>query len=135
MRTEMTEEQRRDAERLDRYIAREQLASVMNETKWLELRHLMLTQAPFRPRWRTKCLRNESPSGWDSDRYYHLPQPFKVIEWLEIDPMQSTRIGHLVPDQQVDHRDALLHLLASKSIPHEVANGYIKIRGYLRPTA
>jgi len=69
-----TEDQIKDADRLQRYIEREQLVSVMNNTKWHELRALMLEEASFSPRYRVKCLRTTDDRAycWDGDWYHHL---------------------------------------------------------------
>jgi hypothetical protein len=128
-----TEDQKKNAERLRRYIQREQLASVMNDTKWRELRALMLEAASFSPRYRVKCLQEPSPpeTAWDKDWRYHLPT-FKTIEWLDIDPVQSDRKGRLVPAVQVDRTAELEALLGSRSIPFEHEGGFLRVYGYRR---
>lgn len=131
-----TADQIKDAERLQRYIEREQLVSVMNNTKWSELRALMIDEASFSPRYRVKCLRttDERPYYWGADWYHHLPT-FKAIEWLEIDPVDRERKGHLVPDIVTDKRDELEQLLGSRSIPFEWEGEFIRVYGYRRPAA
>ena len=130
-----TEEQHKDAERLRRYIQREQLVSVMNDTKWRELQALMADEATFSPRWRVKCVRDSEPSGWDTDWCNHLPYPFKNIEWVDIDPVHTERVGHIVPDRREDRTGEIERLLEAKSIPYDHVDGCIRVQGYLRPTA
>ena len=71
-----TEDQRKDRERLESYIKRESLCSIMNNTKWEKLRNLMLNECERKPAWRVKCLRDkrEAEPQWDGDWYYHLPE-------------------------------------------------------------
>lgn len=131
-----TEDQNKDAERLQRYIEREQLVSVMNDTKWSELRALMIHECSFSPRYRVKCLRADDgwAERWDADWQYHLP-PFKEIEWIEIDPLHRKRIGHVVPDAVVDKTAELQQLLDSRTIPYEWESGWMRVYGYRRTGA
>ncbi|MFC1609731.1 DUF6678 family protein [Myxococcota bacterium] len=129
----MTEEQNRDAGRLQRYIEREQLVSVMNDTKWRELQVVITEELSFRPRYRVKCLRGADDFYWDTDWHTHLPT-FKEIEWLEIDPICKERQGRLVPDIATDKSAELESLLQSVSIPFERRDGLIRVYGYHRPT-
>src|SRR5687767_8530237 len=98
----MTEEQERDLRRLRRHVQEQQLVSVMNETKWSELRQLMI-EHPRSPRYRLQCLLSPptDPESWERDWHYHLPA-FVWIEWLDIDPIYRTRRGHLLDDEKVD---------------------------------
>jgi hypothetical protein len=129
----MTEEQERDLRRLHRYVQRQQLVSVMNDTKWRELRQLMI-ERPRRPKFRVQCLRSPPPNSasWDGDWHYHLPT-FVWIEWLDIDPIYRIRRGHLVADDTIDLTTELIPLLEERSIPFEVEDSLIRIYGYRRP--
>jgi hypothetical protein len=129
----MTAEQERDLERLHRHVQEQQLVSAMNDTKWRELRQLMI-ERPRSPRYRLQCLLSPptNPDSWDGDWYYHLPT-FVWIEWLDIDPIYRTRRGHLVEDEKVDLTEELVPLLQARSIPFEAHGSFIRIYGYRRP--
>lgn len=129
----MTEEQERDLRRLQRYVQEEQLVSVMNDTKWRELRQVMI-ELPRSPKYRLQCLLSPptAPDNWDGDWYYHLPT-FVWIEWLDIDPIYQTRRGHLLKDELTDLTRELTPLLEAHSIPFEANGPFIRIHGYRRP--
>ncbi|MGF2687284.1 DUF6678 family protein [Marinobacter sp. DUT-3] len=129
-----TDEQAKDRQRLERYIARKALASVMSNTKWEKLRALMIEESDRRPVWRVRCLRDtrEVEPQWDGDWYYHLPE-FKHIEWLEISPIQKERKGYLLPDKVTDNTDYFVGLLKSNNIPFSIEGESLRIWGYLRP--
>jgi hypothetical protein len=128
-----TEEQKKDRERLDRYIVREQLVCVMNNTKWAKLRDLMVGLRDASPRYRIMCLRVDDERGcyWDGDWYYHLPL-FKSIEWLDIDPIVRRSISPLREDKK-DITQILVDLLRNNHIPFSMGKEYIRIWGYNRP--
>ena len=126
-----TEDQKKDRERLVRYIAREQLVSVLNDTKWAKLRVLMLEFGYPRPRYRVRCLR-ETGEYWDGEWYYHLPT-YKYIEWLDIDPVVREIRGHLLEDKKTDYTQKLIDLLKGNHIPFSIEGTFIRIWGYQRP--
>jgi hypothetical protein len=131
--TVMTEQQEKDLRRLRRYVQEEQLVSVMNDTKWRELRQIMI-ERPRRPRYRVQSLLSPpaNPDSWEGDWYYHLPT-FVWIEWLDIDPIFRTRRGHLLEEDKVDLTGELVPLLEAQSIPFELGAPFIRIYGYRRP--
>jgi hypothetical protein len=78
----MTSEQKKDNERLRRYIEREQLYPVMNETKWRETMKAMQSIEGFTARrLRVKCLRDPEPptTHWHVDFPNDFPYPFGAI--------------------------------------------------------
>jgi len=132
-----TEDQKKDTDRLERYIVRESLISIMNNTKWKELRNLILNNFSFSPKYRVKCLRQPGANEcyWETDWQHHLPSPYKVIEWVDIDPIQYHHLGGLVDDIREDKTEELSCLLRAKSIPFEVEGIYLRIYGYRRSPA
>jgi hypothetical protein len=128
-----TADQEKDAERLERYIEREQLVSSMNDTKWRELQAAMASVAPYPPRYRVKCLRMLEPhvESWERDWSTHLPT-YKAIEWVDIDPIRRERRGQLLKDLETDQTDELIELLRKHSIPFEPNSPYLRIYGYRR---
>lgn len=63
-----------------------QYYSACNDTKWLELRALVLSfSASNRPKFRSKCITNGYTSKWDGEWFYHFVDGgFKDIEWFEL---------------------------------------------------
>jgi uncharacterized protein DUF6678 len=126
-----TEDQKKDCERLHRYIVREQLVSHMNNTKWDKLRELMVELGNECPLYRVQCLRAPPAHGWDGDWYYHLPT-YKSIEWLDIDPILRERRGQLLEDKKMDYTQRYVNLLKENHIPFSFEGEYIRIWGYQR---
>lgn len=131
----MTPDQQKDHDRLNRYIARESLVPVMNNTKWKETILALQSVDGFWVQFRVKCLRDmQEPVGWDRSFPYHIPTPYRVIEWLEVNPVVTTRVGALVKPRQADFRAAIREALQRYSIPNEERDGAIRIYGYKRPS-
>jgi hypothetical protein len=95
-----TEDQKKDAERLRRHIAREGLVSIMNDTKWRTLRSAILTETSYQPRYRVKQVRGSIPSldAWERDWEFQFPNPALSIEWIDTDPFENVRRGALLDD-------------------------------------
>lgn len=126
-----TEEQKKDEKRLQSLIEREGLVSVMNNTKWENLRSSMLDLKDKAPMWKVTCLRSKiSESYWDGDWCHHLPT-FKFIEYLDIDPIQKIRKGGLVEDE-IDNTKLIINLLEKNLIPFSIEGKYLRIWGYTR---
>ena len=115
-----TPEQKKDRERLARYIQREQLTSVMSNSKWRRVRQA-IPQSLFL-RFRVKNLRGDEPAPdcWEAD-YYHVFGCPESIEWLEIETQESTQ--------------AVTEALRCHGIPFTLAPGGVRIWGYVRPGA
>ena len=115
----MTSEQQKDAERLERHIAREGLSSVMNETKWREAMGILRDLMNYDVQFRVKDVRSEtSGNRWDGSFPYHVPRPYKTIEWMDID------VG--------DRIELVAEAFSAKSIPFHFGGAYIRIQGYTR---
>jgi len=121
-----TDEQRKDRERLGRYIVRHQLVSHMNDTKWRAAVQSLLA-IPFRPGFRVRCVRDagDPPPRWESSFPEHVPT-FVHIEWLEINPMSGE-------EPPRDLSDAVTAALRAANVSFEQRDGAIRIVGYTRP--
>lgn len=97
------------------------MITVMNTTKWQELRIAMHELTSNRPKWRTKCVTNGYISEWDGEWYYHFSEGgFKEIEWVEIKV------------ENEEQKRMVLKELKSIHLPgHEVDVGY-KVYGYVQ---
>ena len=129
----LTEEQKKSAERLTRYIERERLVSVMNDTKW---RRLLEALAPiqgvleFR---RKEVGQDESQlESWNSDIYYMMAG-WRSIEWLDISAQRSFRRGVLLAPEINDQTSLLLQTVRVADVPFSRQEYGIRIWGYLRP--
>lgn len=96
------------------------LISVMNNTKWEELRFAMYELGPLTPKWRTRCIENGYVTSWDREWFYHFREGgYEVTEWVEIE----------VTSQEQD--TAVYQALSRIHVPGEsVANGY-RVYGYV----
>ncbi len=130
----MTPEQEKDNDRLRQYIEREQLYPVMNNTKWRKSIDALLSIEGFAVHFRVKCLRSAEPSidYWDGGFPEHIPYPFKVIEWLDIDPLMKIHRGKLVAPEIRDFTVKAMQALSSKNIPFVQIGKVIRINGYTR---
>ena len=131
-----TLEQQKAAQRLARYIEREQIVGLMNDTKWREVIHAIQAIAGYVPQFRVKDLLGPEPAddAWDGSFPHHVPRPFKIIEWLEFEPVVRIPRGQLVAPEATDYTEALMAALRSVSVPFEQRGPYIRIWGYSRPS-
>ncbi len=86
----LTPEQQKDEERLNRYISREGLASVMNDTKWREAIQVLQDVMGYSVRFRVKVVRGSEPPTdyWDGSFPEHFRAPsYKSVEWMEVNTL------------------------------------------------
>jgi hypothetical protein len=119
-------------------VEREQLASVMNDTKWTELADAMQTFQPP-PAWRCKDISATAPGPWDTEWCYHI-QPFHTIEWLEIEFVHATpKTGkvsaRLTPAERTEAEARLRATLSALGVPYSIEEGLVRVWGYTRPGA
>jgi len=118
-------------------VEREQLASVMNTTKWEELAAAMRAFQPL-PDWRSKDITAPGAGPWDAEWTAHL-RPFHTIEWLEIGFITPRctpgrpRLHHLTPIERADADTRLRVALSALGVPWSLeAGGVVRIWGYTR---
>jgi hypothetical protein len=109
-----------DARRVRRLMERDGLCSLMNDTKWRELRSGLLA-LKFPPRLRVRDLL--APAGyvtpWDHYWYDHL-MPSVSLEWVELDL------------QSVPAREPILDVLRKVGVPYAEVEGNLRVHGYSR---
>jgi hypothetical protein len=129
----LTEDQKKDAERLARYIEREQLVSVMNDTKWQRLFDVLEPiqgSLDFR---RKDVRRNERGSErWCSD-FYMMLGGWSSIEWLDIRARLSVPRGALLQSKVQDNTPCLIQAVRRAGVRFCLHEQCIRIWGYLRP--
>ena len=118
-------------------LEREQLASIMNDTKWEELAAAMQALHPL-PDWRCKEISAAGPGEWDAEWCYHV-RPFHPIEWLEIGfvrpksaPGRYAPVA-LTPAERADAEARLRETLWALGVPFSLEDGLVRVWGYIRP--
>ena len=95
------------------------MLSLMNDTKWDELRLAMYELGPLSPKWRTLDVENGHLSEWDGEWFYHFRNGgYKFIKWVEI-AIES-------PAQ----RQAVLTELAKVHVPGKSTETGFRVLGY-----
>lgn len=113
------------------------LASVMNQTRWEELRATMLS-LPFKPVFQLQAIPGPREPLWSSDQVTsqgcwcaECIEPFWAIEWIRILPCLWQDRGALVPPVLVgDCSDALRAELKRLSLPFREDDRGFWIHGY-----
>jgi hypothetical protein len=92
----LTEDQKKDTDRLARYVEREQLVSLMSDTKWQRLFSSLEPIAGWLDFRRKDVLGSDQASvSWCSD-FYHMFEDGSGIEWLDIRARLTIPRGALV---------------------------------------
>ena len=119
-------------------VQRKGLYSVMNNTKWRELREAMMREIPFSPPYIVKDIINEKVElpafdkdvwyigGWEYENFY----PFVGIEWIKIRPRYIAYRGKLIDGEMIDETAEFIEVLEKYQIPYEEENGAYVIYGY-----
>jgi hypothetical protein len=105
-------------DKLNAYLQREQITSVLNDTKWKRLFDSLSAIDHYYLDFRRKDLDREETEIWKSDLYECFGLWHK-IEWVEIRTEQ-------------DHIQELTNAIKNSGVPFSVSNGVFKIWGYLR---
>lgn len=123
-------------------IEERQLTSVMNDTKWEELRRAVATTFPFKPPYQTKsiledtsdaeCLSVKANQSGDWDDGF--PYPTASIEWMRILPIVKEARGYIIEPEIHDLTDEFHHILGRLNIPFVMEGEIICIFGYVRDT-
>ncbi|MCG6170123.1 hypothetical protein LFX25_19660 [Leptospira sp. FAT2] len=96
----------------------EEYLSVMNETKWKEIKLLMVNYS-FLVYWRTKDLYTQHISNWDGEWFYHFTLGgYKTIELLEIKVVEEEKFEQVLADLKAIH------------VPGKINDKIITIYGY-----
>ena len=119
--------------KLIKYIEKNQIASVLNNTKWERLLE-ELRKIDGCLDFQRKDLDEPEPEidRWDGD-LYHVLGEWQQIEWLNIRALVSESKGILLKPVVTDHIHLLIEALTKAGIPFEMHNDGVRIWGYLRP--
>ncbi len=122
------------------------LYSVMNNTKWAELKTGIQT-LPFAPPFVIKRVDEEKSvyHEFDENAYYLgdwgdgldcflgsdiYATPFFAIEWIKVRPCYLKMQGWLIPPEVLDETEEFITILKSNHIPYEERQGVFMIFGY-----
>jgi len=119
---------------LEKYITNNQLSSCMNNTKWKELISEITQREDFNPPVNIKYVFDLENNGLFSPVWWEEVERegFNLIEWLEINPIKTIKVGRLVKPKMEDFTEFIESGLIKHSIPYEFSNGIFKIYGYRR---
>ena len=119
--------------KLRRYIEKNQITCVLNDTKWEQL-FQSLKKIEWTLDFQRKDLDEQDPeeSNWDSD-IYHVMGESQNIEWLYIRAQVSEHQGALLKPKITDNTPLLLEAIKHANIPYSMHKDGVKIWGYLRP--
>jgi hypothetical protein len=123
-------------------VARRGLVSLMNDTKWHELRGAVQTELPFAPPYQLKVVLNPhpQPEQFDTDVNYlgdwsdECLVPFYEIEWIQIRPRYLRHRGRLLAAEVLSVESELLAILHRYDVPYRHDKGSIWIFGYSAST-
>lgn len=98
------------------------MISVMNNTKWEELRVAMYELGPLHPQFRIKDRDREEPWPWDGEWFYHFRlSDYEAIEYVDL------RVGSQEQRDAVRDRLRAIHLAGT-----ETGEGF-RIYGWRKP--
>ena len=123
-------------------IVRRGLVSVMNNTKWNELRDSVCCELSFTPPYQIKLVLEPSPypEHFESDVWYlgdwsdECLKPFYAIEYLRIRPRYLRHRGQLIEPEVENIEPDLLNILHRHHIPYQKKGDTIMIYGYASQT-
>jgi hypothetical protein len=128
---------RKHKQKLHALIENEFGASLMNNTKWMEVIQLL---KGLGLNCRVKLITSPEITDWRSARSPAPPAYIETsrgpvlaleIEWMEIDPTQRIRRGALV-SEEIDRRKALESELRGLDAPHAWVDGVVRVTAHVR---
>lgn len=123
-------------------VANRGLVSIINETKWTELRNAVRRELPFTPPYQLKLVLNDhpEPEHFEADVDYlgdwsdECLSPFFEAEWIRIRPRFLHRRGRLIAPEIQSVESELLAVLHRHHIPYRHDGDSIWIYGYASQT-
>ena len=116
---------------LIKFIAKRQLVSVMNQTKWRELCQEFSQNNTIDPSVRYKLIYSDQLFGFSPVWWNELLYDAPAIEWLDFNPIELESRGILVSPKETNISDEILTILKRHNIPYSMEQSYIRVWGYL----
>ena len=117
--------------KLRKYIQKQGLTGLANDTKWNELiTHMRNSHKEWLPSFRFNCINSNFISTWDCEWYHHLPFPFMSVSWFEISFIEEIPRGNLMKSIYIDHSEDLIKLLKDIGFEFEKGKNTLRIFGY-----
>ncbi|KQL38279.1 hypothetical protein AN960_14855 [Bacillus sp. FJAT-25509] len=129
-----------EKKKLYKVLEKKQLCSVMNNTKWRQLKEAVLTTLPFVPPLQIKMVLEDTPNpqNFDNDVYgsgdWMDGVPLRSIEWIRVRPRRLESMGLLLLPKEIDITKEFLEILHKYKIPYKEHNNSFYIYGYIRDT-
>ncbi|MES9684718.1 DUF6678 family protein [Gottfriedia acidiceleris] len=135
--------EKEEKEKLYKVLEKKQLCSVMNNTKWRQLKDAVLTTLPFVPPLQIKTVLEDTPNppNFDTDNDIYGSGdwldgvPRLLIEWIRVRPKRLESMGLIIPPKVIDISKEFLEILHKYKIPYKIDNNTIYIYGYIRDTS
>lgn len=137
--------EKKDRQKRYAILNKRQLASYMNDTKWLKLLKAVEEELSFPPPFQLKHLFHDVPWGSEFTKenekttdfygdwsvYYHegLP-PFELIEWIKVRAKCARSQGQLLPNRLEDETEAFRAILLRLNLSFEEEDDIFTIYGY-----
>lgn len=126
------------------YIERQQLTSVMNETKWKRLNRAVSEELTYALPYQIKYLGEDTLFPSDSLSEYEilwgewdeiwLESPLRSIEWIRLRPSVLLYKRVILDPDVCDLSTELISILEREKIPFILESETIQIFGYVRNT-
>jgi hypothetical protein len=129
----LSEEQKKEIERLRNFVARNRLNTRMNGTKWRAAIDAVCAIAGYQAAFRVKLVTEKTDPPvdvWDAAFPDHIPL-YNSIEWLELHPASADRVD-AKQKRRTDFRAALRDSLIAAGIPIQETDTGVRIVGYSR---
>ena len=123
----LTDEQKREVERLRQFVSRNKLNVLMNSTKWRAALDAALSLEGYPAPFRVRCVTDnqDPPLSWSAGFPAGLPL-HNAIEWVELNPRPQPK--------GKDYAADLERVLKAAGIPIETHKTGVRIMGHTRYT-
>ncbi len=116
--------------KLIKYLQKEKITSVLNNTKWNRLFEELQSVGVYLKFQRKDLLESES-LYWDSD-IYHVFGGVEVIEWLTISGVEEIPQGRLLKPKVIDNSELVEKAICKANLPYSIEGSDFRVWGYLR---
>lgn len=106
------------------------LVGAANNTKWNELISYFRSMSGWRPSYRWKTV-DGYVSAWDVEWFYHLPFPFKGVQWLDIGLRQHVAADECGQLEAWDIGERIVSEIHKIGFEFETRDEVVRVWGYL----